>query len=36
MLEISNNLKKEIQNFSPISLEEMDNVKLMKRTDTKL
>ncbi|WP_445956435.1 polyphosphate polymerase domain-containing protein [Yeosuana sp.] len=35
MLEISNNLKKEIQNFSPISLEEMDNVKLMKRTDTK-
>lgn len=35
MLEISNNLKTEIQNFYPISLEEMDDVKLMKRTDTK-
>ena len=35
MSQISNSLKQEIQNLSPISLEEMDDVKLMKRTDTK-
>ncbi|CAH8290751.1 VTC domain-containing protein [Mariniflexile fucanivorans] len=35
MLEISSNLKREIQHLAPISLEEMDDVKLMKRTDTK-
>ncbi|MBP0903325.1 polyphosphate polymerase domain-containing protein [Mariniflexile gromovii] len=35
MYEISNKLEKEIQNFLPITLEEMDDVKLMKRTDTK-
>ena len=30
-----NNLKKEISEFNPISLKEMDGVKLMNRTDTK-